>query len=196
MITESKFNHNKNSFYASASVYNVCPVDFIDKLADMGLFDAPASTMVSLHNAFKGGLVDHLLRVAKYAVKINEMLPGEDSGSNMRQTKESVVKVSLLHGIGKVGLYKPCTSDWHIKNQGKMYEFNEDLTSMSVGERSIYYIMTHNEANILNDFEFQAILNYDKPQTDKASEWHTSILGEILRMAVKLAITEEKYNSK
>jgi hypothetical protein len=33
--------------------------------------NAPASTMESLNNAFTGGLIDHLLRVASYAVKFN-----------------------------------------------------------------------------------------------------------------------------
>jgi hypothetical protein len=36
--------------------------------------NAPASTMESL-NAFTGGLIDHLLRVASYAVKFNTALP-------------------------------------------------------------------------------------------------------------------------
>ena len=93
-----------------------------------------------------------------------------------------------------VGLYKPNKSEWHIKNQGKMYEFNEELTSMSIGERSIYYMMIYQNGDMLNDIEYQAIINYDKPQTDKMSEWHTSTLGEILKMAIKLAIIEEKSN--
>lgn len=33
---------------------------------------APASTMLKLHNAFEGGLVDHILRVMKHAYNINE----------------------------------------------------------------------------------------------------------------------------
>ena len=44
----------------------------------------------------------------------------------------------------------------------------------------------------LTDIEYQAILNYDKGQGDKMAEWHTTSLGEILKMAIKLAIMEEK----
>jgi hypothetical protein len=188
MIEQEIIEKNKKNYYGGITAYKVCPIEFIDHLADMGLFTSPASTMVSLHNAFPGGLVDHLLRVTSYAVKINDMLP-----ESLKQSKNSVVKVSLLHSIGKVGLYIPCKSEWHIKNQGKMYEFNENLTSMSVGERSVFYI-TSNGNNILNEYEYQAILNYDKDSSDKMSEWHSSPLGVILKMAIKLAIMEEKTN--
>lgn len=187
MIPQEVIEKNKKSYYGAIKAYNICRMDFIDKMADMDLFITPASTMLSLHNAFPGGLVDHLLRVAGYAVKINEMLP-----EGLKQTKESVIRVSLLHSIGKVGLYTPCKSEWHIKNQGKMYEFNESLTSMTVGERSVYYLMSNGNGDMLTDVEYQAILNYDKDASDKMSEWHTSPLGVILKMAIKLAIMEEK----
>jgi hypothetical protein len=192
MIDAAQIEKNKKAFYASVKAYNVCRTELVDKLADMGLFESPASTMLSLHNAFPGGLVDHLLRVAGYAIKINDTLPDE-----LKQTKESVIRVSLLHGIGKVGLYTPCKSEWHIKNQGKMYEFNEQLTSMTIGERSVYYMIKNNQCDgWLTDLEYQAILNYDKGESDKMAEWHTSPLGVILKMAIKLAIMDEKTKTK
>jgi hypothetical protein len=187
MITIETIQENKKKFLTTVKGYNICTKELIDKLGDLGLFDAPASTMLSLHNAFPGGLIDHLLRVTGYALKLNELLP-----ENLKQTKESVIRVSLLHSIGKVGLYTPCKSDWHIKNQGKMYEFNESLTSMTISERSLFYIMSNNNGSMLTDVEYQAIANYDKNTSDKMSEWHTASLGEILKMAIKLAIMEEK----
>jgi hypothetical protein len=73
-----------------------------------------------------------------------------------------------------------------------MYEFNEELTSMTIGERSIFYIISNENGDMLTDIEYQAILNHDKSSSDKMSEWHTSPLGEVLKMAIKLAIMEEK----
>ena len=73
-----------------------------------------------------------------------------------------------------------------------MYEFNEKITSMTVGERSIYHIISNNNSDILTDIEYQAIINHSKPGTDDMSEWHTETLGEILKMSIKLAILEEK----
>jgi hypothetical protein len=45
--------------------------------------NAPASTMESLNNAFTGGLIDHLLRVASYAVKFNTALPENEKRPNI-----------------------------------------------------------------------------------------------------------------
>jgi hypothetical protein len=146
---------------------------------------APASTMKDLHNAFEGGLIDHLLRVTKYAISINDNILSED----LKLDKKTIIKVGLLHQIGKAHLYIPCTSEWHIKNQGKMYEF-ADVISMRVGERSAFYVLTNGIE--LTDEEYQAIINYDKDDSDKQAKYHTSILGEVLKMANQLAIIEEK----
>ena len=142
--------------------------------------------MVHLHNAFEGGLIDHLLRVTKFAVSINENVLPEA----LKLDKKTLIKVCFLHQIGKANLYVPCSSEWHRTNQGKMYEFNNDLLSMRVGERSVYYTLGNNIP--LTEEEYQAIVNYDKDDTDKQAKYHTSMLGTILKMANELAIAEEK----
>jgi hypothetical protein len=147
---------------------------------------APASSMTSYHNSFEGGLIDHLLKVAKYAIGINNSLP-----ENERVDQTSLLKVCLLHGIGKTKLYTPCTSEWHRKNQGKMYEFNEDLVSMRVGERSAYYAISHGIQ--LSEEEYTAILFFDKTD-DKMSEYHNTLLGELLKIGNVLAIKSAKRN--
>ena len=53
-------------------------------------------------------------------------------------------------------LYKECNSEWHRKNQGKMYEFKENLVSMRVSERSVYYALSHGVK--LTQEEFSAII--------------------------------------
>jgi hypothetical protein len=141
---------------------------------------APASSMADFHNAFEGGLIDHLLNVAKYAVLINKSLPDEE-----KVDQDSLIKVCLLHQIGKAKLYKPCESEWHRKNQGKMYEFNEDLTSMRIGERSAFYATSNGVS--LTEEEFVAILNFDKTD-DKMAAYHNSMIGELLKMGSTLAI--------
>lgn len=191
MITQEKINQNTKKFTDTVQSYSVCDKNLIDKLFELGFFIAPASTMLNLNNAFPGGLVDHSLRVAMYCVKINETLPDE-----LKQSKNSLIRVALLHAIGKSSLYIPCKNDWQIKNMGKMYEFNEELTSMSVGERSIMYIMNHSDNTKLTNDEYQAIINHDKDTDNKSSEWHTETLGVILKMAIKLAIITEKKLKK
>ena len=71
-----------------------------------------------------------------------------------------------------------------------MYDFNEELISMRVGERSIYYATKYGIS--LTEEEYQAILNYDKSEDDKQSKWYSSTLSTILKQANELAIIEEK----
>ena len=73
-----------------------------------------------------------------------------------------------------------------------MYEFNEDLVSMRIGERSIYYCMMNGVK--LNEEEYQAIVNYDKSDDDKQSRWYSSPLSTILRQGNELSIIECKNN--
>ena len=182
-IEQDKIVANTKKYFETATKLGFMNDEFMTFLGE-AFIKAPASTMNSLHNAFEGGLIDHLLNVTKYAVLINDSLP-EDEKVN----KTSLVKVCLLHQIGKANLYKECTSDWHRKNQGKMYEFNEDLVSMRVSERSVYYALSNGVK--LTDDEFAAILNFDKVD-DKMAEYHNTMLGELLKMGATLAIKHEK----
>jgi hypothetical protein len=181
---KEKIEKNTNKLFSTNEKYNIFTKELLKFLGD-DFITAPASTMTSLHNAFPGGLIDHTILTTKYAVDINLSLP-----ENIRVDNESLIKVCFLHQIGKSFLYKLCESEWHRKNQGKMYEFKDDMVSMRVGERSAYYALSHGVT--LSEEEFQSIVNYDKPDDDKQARWDSSTLGIILRQANDLAIIEEK----
>lgn len=74
-----------------------------------------------------------------------------------------------------------------------MYDFNEDLVSMRVSERSAYFSLKYGVE--LSEEEYQAIVNYDKSDDDKQSKWHGSTLSTLLRVANELAIMECKNNN-
>jgi hypothetical protein len=147
---------------------------------------APATNTNSQYNAFEGGLIEHLLRVAFYAVKFNNALP-----DNEKVDQNSLLKVCLLHQIGRARLFVPCESEWHRINMGKMYEYNSSLVSMRVSDRSIYYAMSHGVT--FTEEEYVAINNYDKPE-DKMAEFFNSTLGELLKMGNTFAIKYSKKN--
>ena len=181
---KNKIEKNIKKLNSTNEKYGIFTTELLEFLGD-NFVTAPASTMKSLHNAFPGGLLDHIILTTKYSVDINLSLPEE-----LRVNSESLIKVCFLHQIGKTFLYKMCESEWHRTNQGKMYEFNDELTSMRVGERSVYYALKYGVE--LNEEEFQAIINYDKPEDDKQVKWHSSTLSTILKQANELAIIEEK----
>jgi len=183
MLKQDQIIKNTQKYFKTADEQNFMNEDFMKFLGE-AFIKAPASNHRDLHNAFEGGLIDHLLRTTKFAISINTALP-----DNLKLPKESIIKVCFLYQIGKMDLFVPCTSDWHIKT-GKLYDYNEKITSMKVGERSVYYALLNNVQ--LSDQEFQAIVNHDKEDTDKQARYHTATLGTLLKQANEWAIFEEK----
>lgn len=186
-LDQEKIIANTKKYFETATKLGFMTEELMKFLGE-ALIKAPASTMTDFHNAFEGGLIDHTLRVAAYAVKINNSLPEDE-----KVDQASLLKVCFLHQIGKANLYTPCTSDWHRKNQGKMYEFNDTIVSMRVGERSVYYATSNGVK--LTEEEFSAILFFDKTD-DKMSDYHNSMLGDLLKMGSVLAIKNEQKSAK
>ena len=184
MDLKEKILKNKEKFNKTNETYNILSENLLEFLGE-DLYSAPASNMESMYNAFPGGLIDYILTVTKYGINLNDILP-----ESQRVDKKSIIRVCFLHQLGKVKLYKFCESEWHRKNQGKMYDFNEDLVSIRVGVRSAYYSLRYGVE--LSDEEYQSILNYDKTDDDKQSKWYGSTLSTILRLANELAIIECK----
>jgi hypothetical protein len=142
---------------------------------------APASGSTEFPGCYEGGLVNMSLRVAKYAIHMNDLLPEEK-----RLDKKSILKVCILHNIGKAKLFKPNESDWH-KERGMLYAFNDKLVSMSVGERSVMY--AHKGGVSLTEDETQAILFYGKGE-DAQVKGYSSALAKLLRGAIMMADIE------
>ena len=187
MELKDKIIKNREKFEKTNGMYNIVTEELLKFLGE-DFFTAPASNMKSLYNAFPGGLLDHIIKVTKYAISVNETLPTE-----LRVDKESIIKVCFLHQIGKTFLFNFCDSEWHRNNLGKMYDFNEELISMKVGERSSYYCLKYGV--VLSEEEYQSIINFDKPDDDKQSKWYGTTLSTILRISNDLSIIECKQNN-
>jgi hypothetical protein len=186
-MTKEKVIANTKKYLETAEKHGAMTEELQTFLGE-DFIKAPASSFLHLHNCFEGGLIDHLLRVTKHMYLINK----NNLPANLKVSETSLFKVGLLHGIGKAKLYLPETSDWWITNKGRMYTFNNDLASMDVGERSVYYAVSNGVQ--LTEDEAAAILNYDKIDDDKA-EWHNTTLGDLLKLAVRIAILEEKASA-
>ena len=183
-LNKPRLEKNVSKFEEVNKKYDIFTKELLDFLGQE-FFLSPASPMKDMNNSFPGGLIDHSIKVAKYAVYLNKSIP-----ESMQETMDSILKVSFLSEIGKTFLFTPCKSEWHVTNLGKYYEYNEDLVSMRVGERSAYYALNYGVK--LTDNEYQAILNHDKSDEDKQVRWYTTKLGQLLKQATDLAILEEK----
>ena len=76
MELKDKIIKNREKFEKTNGMYNIFTEELLKFLGE-DFFTAPASNMKSLYNAFPGGLLDHIIKVTKYAISVNETLPTE-----------------------------------------------------------------------------------------------------------------------
>lgn len=115
----------------------------------------PASSIDHYHNAFPGGYVDHVIRVVECALKLKEAWSG--FGADINFTEEELVFAALNHDLGKIGTeeaeqYIPNDSEWHRKNQGKMYKNNPDNPFMPVPDRSLFLLQQRGIQVSMNEY--------------------------------------------
>jgi hypothetical protein len=134
--------------------------EFEDRMAMM-----PASSMAHFHNAFAGGYVDHVLRVIDCAEKLYKSW-GEMGADMSGYTIEELRFAAMHHDLGKVGfpgngneVYQIETSDWHRKNQNKMYKHNENIPFTMVPDLSIWLLQEYDVK--MSWTEYQAIKIHD-----------------------------------
>ena len=108
---------------------------------------APASGIEHFHNSWPGGYVDNVLRVCKCANNVYNMW--REMGADVSNyTHEELMFCALNHDLGKVGdkdneYYVPNQSEWHRKNQGKIYDPNPKIQHMTVPHRSIWLLSNY-----------------------------------------------------
>ena len=124
---------------------------------------APASGVEHFHNCFIGGYVDHVLRVMECSANLYNLW--KKMGADMSgYTTEELAFSALNHDLGKIGdmnheYYVPNPSEWHRKNQGKIYNVNPDIQNMSVPHRSLWLLQEFSIKYSQN--EMIAIMTHD-----------------------------------
>ena len=107
----------------------------LDALGERNVM-CPATPRTEQYNCEPGGLVQHSLDTTIMMRTLNKSL-----GFDLPVA--SILKVGLLHDIGKVGdlendYFVEQDSDWHREKLGQYYKYNEDLQKMSVSHRTLY----------------------------------------------------------
>jgi len=141
------------------------------------LLFSPASAYDYFHNTFPGGYTEHVLRVIKYA-KIQYNLYDKLGLDVSNFTLEELLFAALNHDLGKLGFpgdklegYKENPSDWHRKNQGKLYEMNANIPYARVPDLSVY-LLNHYGVKISWN-EMQGILIHDGLYDDSNKNYYT-----------------------
>jgi len=103
----------------------------------------PASHKPQYHNCFPGGYIEHVNRVIRGTIKVNQLWNEFETKSS--HTEEEAVFSAINHDLGKFGSFEheaalPNPSEWHVKNRGEIYTFNTQLDYMTVPDRSLWIL--------------------------------------------------------
>ena len=141
------------------------------------IMDAPFANTSDTGFAYRGSLVETLLNITTFAVKINQLLP-----ANKQAELKSIVKVGLLHHLAKVQLYEPNDNTWEITNRGMVYKYNNDLLgALRVGERST--LIACNSGVKFTELEYEAMRIMDKTNDDNYAKYYSSSLSTVIKQA-------------
>jgi len=152
----------------------------------------PASTQKAFYSSFPGGLCYHNLHVLKWLKKFSDLM------ASSKYSTDTLLTVSLLHEIGKIGdgkkdYYLPLDSDWH-RGKGIFYEINRNIMFMRVPQRSLY-LAAESEIDLTQE-EYLAILLHEGMlvEENKPYAYKTPELAQLLFYADQHAISIEKQN--
>lgn len=100
----------------------------------------PSSMKKDQPGCYPGGLISHALDVTSAMRSLNDAF-------SLDLPIGSIIKVGLLHEIGKVGdastpWHVDQDSDWHREKLGQIYKFNENLERMSISHQTLYLLQS------------------------------------------------------
>jgi hypothetical protein len=181
MLTITQLENNKKKFIETSVKYNIFTTELLDFLGE-GIYTSPVSSSLNMVGCYPGGLLHQVIKSCRYTLKLNELLP-----DNMKQPVATIVKVVFLCQIGKVHMFKMIEG----ATKGKIYDFDDDMVRLHIGERSAYYALKYGVK--LTEEEYQAIINIDKEADDKMATYFSSVLTQIVKNGFELSIMEEKH---
>jgi hypothetical protein len=104
----------------------------------------PASPSTKFHNCFPGGYIEHVNRVMEASLELYKVWErfGCDTSTF---TTEELIFAAMNHDLGKIGdsekdLYIPSQDEWRKKNLGEVYTFNNEVSFMTIPDRSLFLL--------------------------------------------------------
>ncbi len=149
----------------------------------------PASTRTDQYGCYPGGLVQHALRVTDAMRKISSALGYDISTA-------SIIRVGLLHEIGKVGdinndYFLEQDSDWHREKLGQLYKYNEDLEKMTTSHRTLWLLQHYGVVLTRDEWEAVSCAQGSHLEENKFYAYTNSNLTKLLQAAKALVINED-----
>ena len=158
MLSEDQIIQNWKTFTVMVHSFN--RPGLVELYTDLAsrITKAPASSTTYHHNAFPGGYVDHVLRVIQIAEKLYTTWKAENADVD-GFTLDELLFVALNHDLGKIGFpgegnehYQFNDSEWHRRNQGKVYKSNTNIPFAEVPDLSIFLLQHYGVKITWNEF--------------------------------------------
>jgi len=170
--------------------------DNINKMLDeLGerIVMTPGSTNSDQYGCFPGGLVQHSLDVTKTMRNLSESL-------SLGVETKSILKVGLLHDIGKVGsltepLYEEQDSDWHREKLGQMYKYNENLERMSTSHRTLWLLQNFGVTLTNDEWLAVQLAQGSHFEENRFYVGHEPTLAKLLQNAKSFVVHLSRTNS-
>ena len=153
------------------------------------LIMCPASPKEDQHGCYPGGLIEHALKVTDAMRRINTAL-------DFKIPTASIIKVGLLHEIGKVGdsendYFLEQTSDWHREKLGQLYTYNENLEKMAVSHRTLFLIQSFGVELSRDEWEAISTSQGFHLEENRFYAHSKNYLTKVLQAAKTLTITND-----
>lgn len=157
---------------------------FLDKYGDR-IATAPGHDKSNRRSASPGGMVRRALQTFANARDLAKMSAFSDKEISI----DSVIIVSLLHDIGRIGddvgdFYLPQTSSWHIE-RGNLYTYNTEIKRMTHPHRGLYLLQA--EGIRLTQDEWMSMVSQSNAyEESKFYTGNESPLMSLLHTAIKI----------
>jgi len=168
---------------------------------DDRITDAPASGRPNYHNCFRGGWLDHTVRVIETSLNIKEQFI--EMGVKVLVPESDIVLAAMFHDLGKLGdlndsYYLTQTDEWRRNKLNEYYTFNDKLENMSITDRSLW-LLQHFNINISEEVWKAIKLSdgmFDKGNEDlfRRSTDSKNILHYIVHFADWMSTVAEKQH--
>lgn len=156
---------------------------------------APASSRKDFHAAYPGGLIDHTLRVAQYALTLKRHIKIFDNLSD-----ESVIFAALFHDLGKVGqpgsdgadFYVVEENSWQREKLGKYYKINENVQKMSNIDCTLMLLLHYGISPTIDEMLAIRLSDGQYVESNREYSMHEPKLALLIHTADRYATEEEK----
>lgn len=153
------------------------------------LMKTPAAPTSDSGLAYEGAILFHTIMVWYYVKKVASLYKAVYEISD-----KALAKVTVLHQLGKVGMFSPNTDDWQVKKLGKVYSFVDTDYCLKTGDRTRMLCSNAGIKFTPEEYEAVAIMDKTGDEYDKMVKYRTP-LSTVLRTANDIAFTvaQERY---